>query len=100
MTCSGRISAFAVNGRSPKHDCHVPDVPALAEHHDTDDGLDLVVGLVDVAGRFASLFEVGLGDLALRVGVDHEYLGFLEAELLRLPEVLRPARQRRRSSPP
>ena len=71
-----------------EHDGHVPHVPALAQHHHADDRLDLALGLVDVAGRLARLVEVLLGDLARGVGVDHQDLRLLEAELLGLPEVL------------
>ena len=77
-----------MNGRRPSTDRHVPHVPALAQHHDADDGLDLVFGLVDVAGRLAGLVEVLLGDFARRVGVNHQHFGLLEAEFLGLPEIL------------
>ena len=70
MTCSGKISAFAVNGRRPKDDGYIPNVPALAQHHHADNRLDLAFGTVDVAGRRARHVEVLLGDLACGVGVD------------------------------
>ena len=84
----GEDLGLGAEGAQPQHHGDVTDVPSLAQHHDADDYFDLVVGLVDVARRLAGLFEVLLRDLSGGVGVDHENLGLLEAELFGFPQVL------------
>ena len=88
MTCSGRISALAVNGRRPSTTVTFRTSQPSRSIITLTMALIVALGLVDVAGGLARLVEVLLGDLALGVGVDDEDLGFLEAELLGLPEVL------------
>ncbi len=56
----------------PQHDCDVAHIPAFTKHHHANDHLNLAFGFVDVAGRFASLINAFLGDLAFRVGMDNK----------------------------
>ena len=64
------------------------DVTALAQHQHTDDHLDRAGRFVDGRSGLASLVEIRLGDVSLRVRVDHQHLGRPEPECLLLAEPL------------
>ena len=88
MTCSGRISALAVNGRRPSTTVTFFTSQPSRSIITLTMALVLFSGLSMSRATCARLLEVALGDLALGVRVDHEDFGLLEAELLGLPEVL------------
>ncbi len=83
----GEDLRFGGERPQPEHHRNVVHVPALTQHHDTDDCLDPLPWLVDIACDLTGLLQVSLGDLTRSVCVDNEDFRFFETKFRGLPEV-------------
>ena len=71
---------FGCVGAQSQHDGYIADVPAFAQHHHADHGVDAAVGAVDVFDHRAGALQVGRGHFAVVSDVND--LEFIAAELV------------------